>query len=393
MIDFSLRTACARFPTIDVADESMNEDLLDFASNIEMVASGLGLQYLRGPNYFRYLTFQSLYHQVCYMRINNKIVGTASVSIRPSYLDGLLEWVAYWSDLRMDTSVNGTRLWREFCGQAIRTCMEEFGIRYNTMAVLDKNIAISKALHDGLPSGISTDILYQYHIVQLLSPLPWRRKPQIPFGYELLTGSQIEEADLIGFLEKKNINKQFGYCFKDTEWTHRQSHWGFELSKFRVWIDRNHKVVACCLPWEPSQAKDIRIVNLPTKLRLLANTANVMSRHYGVANAQMGKSFCPLYLTHLEFDNEMTADLQKILFKGLIENIFQDFLQMYPGRWNGISFMDTHKHHLSNALGGYLLQNTPARLLNLRISEIPEPKVAIDSNNLHIPIAFETALA
>jgi hypothetical protein len=196
-----------------------------------------------------------------------------------------------------------------------------------------------------------------------------------------------DEQNLVDFLEIENRQKIFGYRFKDHEWEHRKRNWShFKIEDFLIVEDTGGKMIACTLPWAPTEAKRMRV----SKLSLGMDVFLRLGRILGMKVPHGSEGIKTLYLTHLTFKSGKSglahkemADILSCLCFQLITDAKRDFHMLsWADEWNLLG------HDLAaKELSAFVRQVTPVGLYSVVPSQMA--KKVWDSTQL---VGFEMAL-
>jgi len=152
-------------------------------------------------------------------------------------------------------------------------------------------------------------------------------------------------------------------CFGDdvgpdagNEWDRRKRVWaGFTSSAFWVAVDQTGEIVACTLPWAPTQAKRLRVNRLGRWASLGFKLLSVV----GAKTPEIGKPFTTLYLTHLTFLPSVSRETRAALIAAFIDAIFR---QNQNRDFHMLSYADPDQLRKLAPLENYFAQTTPAEV-------------------------------
>ena len=108
-----------KFEYVRLANQSDNQNILNFYSSLDMKNSSNEVCYDRSPDFFKYLKHSSLnYYVFLLLNKNEQICGVGTILLRSCYINGIEKTICYLGDLRV-SSLKMTVLWRRFYAELI----------------------------------------------------------------------------------------------------------------------------------------------------------------------------------------------------------------------------------------------------------------------------------
>jgi len=365
-----LKTLVESFPRLRLAAESDEERLRHYFHSASLSGQRFGLRVLRMPNFSKLLKFDAEKHFSFFGEgEDQKIIGMASATFRPAYLEGAPIQVGFLRDMRISFDRRAVRLWRDFLEALTKhsaRLSETGGAAYFLTTILDDNRFAQRALVSQSRSEYLYEPAASFRMVNLVAKKPRLFKAKLR-GYTIQPASSSDRSELVEFLERQNQAKTFGYCFKDFEFERRLKDWeGFSLSSFWLARDASHKIVTCFAPWNVNSARQSKVEKLPWTLRFLSSYLP-LSRFMFLP--RLGQVLDNHYLTHLEFDSGLSVSEKSKL---LAEMIIRYQTSIQSSQWQLISFCDFDSESLRHGLNqDFALQTVPLTLYLVRHRDTP----------------------
>lgn len=374
----------------ELATISQSDAIVHFEKRIDMQASGLKIVYERTPTYFDYAYCQADEVTVHLMKYQGKITGLGCCAMRKGYIAKKMQDIAYWTDLRIDTGSRSAKEWKHyFYSQVAAPSSPD----YHTMTVLAGNTRAIKALEKLNRYDVNLQLVTSFNIVQVLTPIGFAKRETLSTNYKLINGNQIDEEKLVRFLEHQAKQKLFGLPYLQGGWSLVKKRWpNFSAKSFIIYEDRQKRIVACVLPFDPTPVKKVLFASMPIRLKFLSKIAGFFGRFHGVRPVKEGISFSPLYMTHMNFSKDLDWGECQHLFKQMVQVTFSDHIAKNSGFFTGLSFMDNEEGSLTSSLSGYLTQSTPAHYYCLKNRELPDLELPKNQNPI-LALGFEMAFS
>jgi hypothetical protein len=351
---------------IRLGDQRDNAAILDFYSSVAMDAGDIDLRYERTPDFFAFLNCQGERGFVIIFERDEpaqkgqrKIGGVATISVRPCLLEGKETKVAYLADLRLSPHLErGPRLqfrkWYETLVNTAKnnTDLGSSGLMYS--AILDKNqIALSSLVRKN--GDVHYSPIQRYQGVAVLGRWPWTRwlKRKSAADWQVMTVTDFTDPTLLRFLQMCNAKKSFGYVYPQ-ELEFRQKKWpGFSQYPFLAVKNSAGKILACALPWRGSHSRKAVIEKMPARLKFAAHLLPFIQGKRIREQDELNS----LYLTHLEFDPELTESQRGSALEMILNFIFARGIF---SNQHVLHFIEPEAQPFLDHLSGYYRQSTPA---------------------------------
>jgi hypothetical protein len=294
------------YPDIHLAQESDNQDILNFFNETSMSGNKVVIGYDRSPNFFDFLKYQSQNYFVFFTKKEKEITGIATLLLRPGYIHGHKTIVGYLGDLRVKQSKSAFIMWRDCYRDLINSFheIEEFqGASHLITAVMDHNRKAQKALLKN-----TTHFLYHklcpYEMINILTRNPFTLNHP---HYQIKNVTTDTLAEYLNFLDSENKKKPFGFIYPD-EFHFRLKHWDhFQLHHCYAVYDQD-KIVGSFALWSPSVCKKIIIRKLSMDMKLLLSPLKLLNPPLAE-----GLDVKFLYLNQLELMNGHEVAIRDIL--------------------------------------------------------------------------------
>jgi hypothetical protein len=306
-----------------------------------MDTGGFRLVYDRSPEFSRLLGYQSSNHRTYAGFKGEKLCAFGSLSWGPRFVGGKMRTVAYLGDLRAVFDRETARGWRGFYGDLVERVLTEpeFGPSAHLFtAILKENAAALRSLVSRRKgNGFEYRLLKEITMVNVLFRKPWQAR-RFPRAWKLERG--ISEAELRAFLSSCEKRKLFGYAFDaapDDELARRRAVWpGCDPARFLVVRDQRGELLACTLPFAPSEAKRMRI----TRAALPARLAFLGLGMLGAGTPKVGESLKTLYLSHLCFAEGLGMEARASAVSAFLDELYDRGMNR---GYQLVSLCDQHK--------------------------------------------------
>lgn len=322
-----------QFPNARFATPDDNEAILDLYHRLGMQGGAFNIQFKKAPNYFTFLKYEAPKHFVLFIENDDGVPeGMAALALRPSYLDGRIQWVGHWSDLRF---VRGrdrqSRFdWKEFMAAVCDRGHEvdewhECRLWLGSFVMANERARAAFTAQD-TPFDISHVASYQ--MVNLLAHRPFgRRKLRRNRGaldVQVSRATAADRAPLGEFLDLQNQARAFGYVFsgEHDELTRRLEQWdGFSLEDFFIARDQAGDIIGCFAPWDLSAGRRIVVDDFPAAVRVAATTARALGRNV----PSPGDDLRILYMTTHELAHRLNDEERAAVNASLLDALYSDY--------------------------------------------------------------------
>src|SRR5436309_2409439 len=299
----------ARYPKARLATAADNDRILEFFERSPMQAPAFDVQYLRRPDFFKLLRYQSDRAFVMLTEDDGGAVGSiATISLRPGWMDGRPITVGYLGDLRVRFDRVFSRAWRGLFTDLVTRAHEIEELADCThwiTAVIDGNRAALSALRtDDRSNQPSLVPIGPFTMRNLIMRLPVVGRLRSSGPWEVCDATDGDRAGLTTFFEEENRHVPFGFR---SELARRIACWdGLSITDF-VYATDKRGIVACVAPWSPSAAKQTLVSRMPAALRLIGRGARVLPSP-PLRVPEPGEPLRTPYLTHLTFASRLAPD-------------------------------------------------------------------------------------
>jgi hypothetical protein len=327
----------ARYPNVRLAGRADNDRILAFYRKLSMQGGGFNILFVKDPDYFRFLDYESAGHAVGLVEDDaGTVEGMFALGVRPCYVDGKREHVVHVSDLRFARSrerkskFEWKTMARDLCEEL--ALIDEFkGARHLLGSFVMANERARQAIaSQKAPFDISP--VANYKMVSLLArrPLKWaglgRKRLKGDAQVEVTRGAEADRDDLRAFLDRQNRRRALGYVFDgpDDELARRLRAWdGFSMESFFIARDAAPEgargtILGCFAPWDLSAGRRIIVDAFP---RALAAAATVI-RPFMKKVPRPGEALRILYVTTQEIDLDLPAPRRAAVFATLLDALY-----------------------------------------------------------------------
>lgn len=358
-------------PHLDIFESSRDElEIQSLMKKSPMNVGGISLLYDRSPHFQSLLRLQSSQFATFLGRnLQKKIMGVSSVSWRPCWLNGKKVSVGYLGDFRTDLSRRSALLWRKSYGQILENLIN-LEPQYFLTAILKKN---KEAIHSLVDSkrdkNFHYDFLEEVSMVNVYGRVPFY-KVVSKDSLKVVPAQPEDLRPLKEFLNRHESKKIFGAIFDGSDqddWNYREKNWpGFSLEKFLLIKDVHQKIIAACLPWDPSSAKRMTVIRAPSAFTTILKLLKLC----GVQAPQVGQSLKIIYLTHFNFESGDRSESRSGA------DIMAAFLDYSLKNFRSAHMISWADHHIfEKPLKGFIEQRTPVLLYSVRTSDMtPLPR-------------------
>ena len=366
-----METYVARFPEVRIAKREDNDRILAFYKKLSMQGGAFNIQFVKDPDYFRFLDYEGKLHYVMIFEDEDKnLEGMAALAVRKCYVDGKIENVGHFSDLRFlrkrdrKTKTDWKDIAREFCTTG-HTIDELGGCRFFLGSFVMANEHARKAFtSQKTPFDISDVASYQMVNLVGRKPLKWaglRSKAQAR-AVKVARGTDADKDDLRAFLDAQNKRRALGYVYAgpDGELDRRLAHWdGFSMNDFFIARDTGGRIVGCFAAWDLSAGRRIIVDNFPAGLSVAAKVAKGLGKNVPTP----GDALRVLYLTTLEIAHDYDKDARGTVFGAMLDSLYESGILE---NFHMAAYCDYEKESLLHAVEpAYFTQKTPTLLYQM----------------------------
>jgi hypothetical protein len=375
----------------EVATPADNKQLCLFYSAMPMKGEQYSIKFVKDPDYFKFLKYESKIHFPMVVKNDEGRVETmGSLSIRPCYIDGKVDYVGHFADLRvMPKSMRKTKSdWKTFSINLLahKSEIDELkGCRYLLGSYVMSNVQAVTAFKERSPIGISE--IARYQMVSILGqPL---KAPGVKSFNEagmkvtVSIGQDSDIHELREFLDAQNKKRMLGYVFsgEHDELARRFQDWDdFSISSFFIARDESGKIAGCFGVWNQTRGRRLIIDKFPEEL------AREAAKIFNKAPKE-GEELEILYLTTLELSNALTIEQKKYVFNEMLDLLYEKGI---PKAYHMVSFCDYDRESI---IGGmekdYILQTTPTHLYQM---VHPDSNDRIREEDFDVHVGHEMAL-
>ncbi|PKN52686.1 MAG: hypothetical protein CVU55_05500 [Deltaproteobacteria bacterium HGW-Deltaproteobacteria-13] len=354
-----------------IATKEDNQTVLDFYHSLVMQGGKFNIKFVKGPDYFTFMEYESRIHYVLYFKNSEgRLEVMGSLSVRPCYIDGKVEYVGHFSDLRaIPKKERKTNFdWKQFSLAILakyREIEELKGCRYILGSYIMANRKAVTAFKERSPFGISE--ISRYRMVSIIGRKPLKllgKKSHKNPGMKVTvaTGQDKDTNDLKEFLDSQNKKRMLGYVFagEHDELARRFKDWDdFSIKSFYIARDEKGKVIGCFALWNPTRGRKIVIDKFPKALGTAVNIVKLVGRKAPKQGAELEI----LYLTTLELSHALTADQKKYVFNEMLDSLYKSKINK---KYHMIAFCDYDRQNISEGMDkDYILQKTPTHLYQM----------------------------
>lgn len=378
-----------------IATKKDNRKVLDFYHSLVMQGGKFNIKFVKEPDYFTFMNYESGLHYVLYFKNDeDRLEVMGSLSVRPCYIDGKVEYVGHFSDLRaVPKSQRKTGFdWKQFSLAILakyRDIEELKGCRYILGSYVMANRKAVTAFKERSPFGISE--ISRYKMVSIIGRKPLKllgKKSHKPSGMmvTVTTGEDKDTGNLRDFLDSQNKKRMLGYVFhgENDELARRFGAWdGFSIKSFYIAKDEKGKIIGCFALWNPTRGRKIIIDKFPKLLGTAVNVIRLMGRKPPKEGAELEI----LYLTTLELAHGLTAEQKQYVFNEMLDALYKSGIHK---KYHMIAFCDYDKENISRGMEkDYIIQKTPTHLYQM---VHPDSKDIIREEDFDIRVGHEMVL-
>jgi hypothetical protein len=359
------------FENVRIATRDDNERILEFYRKLSMLGGAFNIQFVKDPDYFRFMDWEGKTHYVLVMEDENKrLEGMAALAVRPCYVDGKIERVAHVSDLRFlrrrdrKTKIDWKDLALEFVSSG-HEIKELEGCRIFLGSFVMANDFARKAFtSQKTPFDISNVASYQMVNLVGRKPLKWAglRGSAQAKSVNVSRGSEADRDALRTFLDNESKRRTLGFVYAgpDGELDRRLAAWdGFSMKDFFIARDPSNTIIGCFAPWDLSAGRRIIVDNFPAGLGVAANVAKRLGRNVPTP----GNPLEVLYLTTLELAHTLDKEARGTVFGAMLDALYESGVVK---QYHMVAYCDYDNESLLHAVEpAYFTQKTPTLLYQM----------------------------
>jgi hypothetical protein len=335
MNNLTLAAYFARYPNVRFATPDDNQRILAFYRKLSMQGGAFNILFVKDPDYFRYLRFESANHAVGLVEDDDgNTEGMFTFAVRPCYVDGRRESTVHVSDLRFarrrdrKTTFDWKMVARDLCADS-HTITEFAGARYLLGSFVMANQRARQAIaSQKTPFDISP--IANYKMVNLLARKPFGRrrgsaKATGDLRVEVGRGTDADREPLRAFLDRQHRRRALGYVFDgpDDELGRRLASWpAFTMESFFIARDSAGAILGCFAPWDLSAGRRIVVDRFPAVLAAAAKVLRPLIKKI----PRPGEDLRILYLTTQEIDLDLLPPRRDAVFRALLDALDESAL-------------------------------------------------------------------
>lgn len=365
------------FDNVRIATRDDNERILEFYRKLSMLGGPFNIQFVKDPDYFRFMDYEGKPHYVLVMEDDQKnLEGMCALAVRPCYIDGKIERVAHISDLRFlrkrdrKTKTDWKDLAREFVATGHE--IDELG---GCKIFLGSFVLANKFARDAftsLKTPFDISHVANYQMVNLVGrkPLKWaglRGRAQAR-TVSVSRGTEADRAALRTFLDNESKRRALGFVYagEDGELDRRLATWdGFTMNDFFIARNNAGEIIGCFAAWDLSAGRRIIVDNFPAGLGVVARAAKNLGRNVPTP----GNALAVLYLTTLELSHTLDKEARGTVFGAMLDALYESGI---PNAFHMVAYCDYDNESLLHAVdSAYFTQRTPTLLYQMHSKGVP----------------------
>lgn len=351
----------SQYPHISKASAADNADILNFYHQTAMSASTSDITYLRGNDFFAFLSERSESSIVLLMKDDAGIIqGLGVLSFRPGYINGELQTVGYLGDLRVKLNRKLIREWRLMYAQLIKhspTMKETHYCRYYQTVLIDENLESRNNLAQTKIPNLHYQRLMKYDMVNIIGRMKFHSySSQIRFAED-------KDLNLIKeFLKAVSIKDHFAHEWSQ-ELDRRLRTWNnFAIHDFVLVFDQNKKLLAVTMLWNPIATKQVMINHIPAQIRFIHRLLSVIPFIELKQLPQAQRPLNILYLHQIQFAPQISMELKKKVALDLLHYSFKKDCHM-------LAYADFENERFTNSTLSLFTQKMPMALYSVHFKE------------------------
>jgi hypothetical protein len=367
----------ARIPSSRLATPADNERVLAFYRKLSMAGGMFNIQFVKDPDYFRFLDYEGTPHYVLLVENDDgDIEGMAALVVRSSYVDGKIEKVSHFSDLRFmrkrerKTTLDWKDLMRTFCEDG-HTIDQLDGCRYFLGSFIMAN-EFARNAFTSLETPFDISEVANYSMVNLVGrrPLKWAgvKRRGHAMAVDVSRGTEADRDELRAFLDRQNKRRHLGFVYSGeaNELDRRLRTWdGFSMASFFIARDATGRIVGCFGAWDHSAGRRIIVDNFPTSLAMALKVAKRLGKNV----PRPGDELRILYLTTLEIEHDLDKGARGAVMNAMLDSLYESGI---TADFHMVSYCDYTNESLLDAVeSSYFTQKTPTLLYQMHMKGAP----------------------
>ena len=401
-----------------------NPRIQSFYNSISMTSEKFSVHTKKMPDYFRFLNYAAETHHVFgFPNPEGELEGIAALTIRPCYINGNMDRVGHFLDLRFkrrkertgkgdwkNMALGFTRIGKDL--EELEGCRIFHGSYITTnlyaTAAIGKDQKVStekkqpppekkeKPAPENSNAAKTGEMFMVSNLATYQSINIYARKPQKVLGLDafgksgeklvVTRGTEDDREPLKEFLDRQSRTKAFGFVYTgpSSELDRRLKHWdGFSMASFFIARNPEGKIIGTFGAFDPGRGRQLYIDTIPPDKARLAKLGAMV----GLKVPRPNETIDMLYLTSLELDHELSSDQRLHVFDKLLSTLYKSGL---PKDYHIVSFCDYSKQSLLEVVSrGYMFDTTPVLLYQLHA---PEATEVYRESDLTLPPGHEMVL-
>jgi len=378
-----------------IATEEDNRKVLDFYHSLVMQGGKFNIKFVKEPDYFTFMGYESSLHYVIYAKNGDgELEVMGSLSVRPCYIDGKVEYVGHFSDLRtIPKAQRKTNIdWKQFSLAILakyREIEELKGCRYILGSYVVANRKAVTAFKERSPFGVSE--IARYRMISIIGRRPLKllgKKSHKNPGMKVMVavGRDQDVNDLREFLDTQNKKRMLGYVFagEHDELARRFKDWhDFSIRSFYIARDEKGKIAGCFALWNPTRGRRIIIDRFPRALGMAAKFVRLVGRKA----PRRGGELEILYLTTLELGHSLSREQKQYVFNEMLDKLYTSGIHK---KYHMTAFCDYDRENISAGMDkDYIIQKTPTHLYQM---VHPDSRDVVREEDYDIHVGHEMVL-
>lgn len=349
-----------KYPGIRVATKADNQRLLTFYDNQPMGIGKVGLQYLRGPDFFAMMEARSdqglvLVHEDSH----GEIQGVATFSFREGMIRGERKMLAYLGDLRVGLDRSLIRVWKKAYAELLASAHEIPEMAYTSdflTSVIDDNSVAQRALVSDKRGLIQYTPLVRYKMVNIFRRFALSRK-RVSSLFHVGRLHKSDLPELCAFFESEHNKNDFGFACG--ELLRRAKSWpGLLFENAIVVRDLRGKICGFTWLWNTNDIKKTIFHTTSPALKAAGSLISGLPRS--------GQPIHFLYMTALTVSTEGRA--QEEIKSLIVDHAYEMFRS---SDCNFLSLCEFESDSFGDVLRPYICFRTPMALYSVSSGSRP----------------------
>lgn len=327
----SLKETLSLFPEITLASKADNTNILKFFHSQGMSEGSSSIIYERGPDFFKFLDQRSDNYLVFIIKDKNTIKGLCSISYRKGYYNHIEETIGYLGDLRIQSSLKYTRLWRKFANifffESHLYKETNYCLHYYTVLMDTNNQSQNNFTKNSL-GQIKFTPLANYKMLNYLGKFSIKPKSII------VENCHFDEFS--NFYSNDQKQRYFGHSSDEIK--RRYATWDNFDDKNLLCVKEKGEIIATGTFWNPKLSKTIKLKNIPLYIKYIYSGLSALT-HLNLPKEN--KTLEIIYLNQLSFNSRLSHQKKSEILKAFINHIEKLY------KFNMISYCDFEIDNLS----------------------------------------------